>query len=141
MTDFRTMYDRNYIYAYDLKGRDVTVTIAQVKQAKVKNETKEERKPILYFKESKDARGLVCCITNGLLIAGIYGPDFEEWIGKRITLYPTTTRFGPKTVDCIRVRPTAPAAKAKAGEFADPETMPEPAAPEHAGAREPGEDG
>ena len=60
MPDFRSMYDLNYIYAFDLKGRDVTVTIARVEAAKVKNaDQKEQKKPIVYFAESKDKRGLV----------------------------------------------------------------------------------
>jgi hypothetical protein len=141
MPDYRSFYDSNWLYAFDLQGRDVTVTIREVKVAKVKNATKEERKPILYFKESKDARGLVLCKTNGHSIAAMYGPNVDLWPEKRITLYPTQTNFGGKQVDCIRIRPMIPAAKAKAGEFANPDTMPAPEAPEHAGAREPGEDG
>jgi hypothetical protein len=141
MTDFRSMYDSNWIYAFDLKGRDVTVTIKEVKAGKVKNATKEERKPVLYFKESKDQRGLVLCKTNARLVASLYGNDVDVWPGKRVTLYPTTTTFGKDTVDCIRIRPAVPKAAAKAGEFAEPDAMPEPEAPEHAGAREPGEDG
>ena len=141
MPDFRSMYDSNWLYAFDLKGRDVPVTIREVRVGKVKNATKEERKPILYFKESKDARGLVLCKTNARSVAAHYGNETDAWIGKRITLFPTTTTFGKETVDCIRIRPTIPAAKVKPGEFAEPDSVPPPEAPEHAGAREPGEDG
>jgi len=29
-TDFRTLFDRDYIGAFDLQGRDITVTISKV---------------------------------------------------------------------------------------------------------------
>ena len=31
----------------------------------------------------------------------------EDWIGKKIELYPSTTQMGGKTVECIRVRSPA----------------------------------
>jgi hypothetical protein len=140
MPDFRSMYDSNYLYAFDLKGRDVTVTIREVKAAKVRNESKEQRKPILYFKESHDERGLVLCKTNGKTIAQMYGSDTDKWLGKRITLFPTTTSFGPNVVDCIRIRPLIPKTNVKGGEFAEPDSVPSPELPEHAEMREPGDD-
>jgi hypothetical protein len=138
MADFRSMYDSSWIYAFDLKGRDVTVTIKEVRAAKIENgrergEKKTQRKPVLFFKESKDQRGLVLCKTNGKTIAAMYGNDTDAWIGKRVTLFPTVTdAFGQSNVECIRIRPKAPD-KAKApGEFADVPEMPAPESPEHA---------
>jgi hypothetical protein len=105
MTDFRTMYDRDFIFHYDLGGRDVTVTIDHVKQGELTGTGgKKSKKPVVYF-EGKD-RGLAICKTNGNTIASLYGADVREWKGKRITLYPTKTMFGGKEVDCIRIRPT-----------------------------------
>ncbi len=137
MPDFRSMYDANWIYAFDLKGRDVTVTIKEVRAAKVKGgvgaDRKEQRKPVLFFKESKDQRGLVLCKTNGKTIAAMYGNDTDGWLGKRVTLFPTVTdAFGQSNVECIRIRPKAPAAQAKGGEFAEAQEMPSPESPEHA---------
>jgi hypothetical protein len=144
MTDFRSLYDSNYIYAFDLKGKDVTVTISEVRAAKVKGtDGKEQRKPILFFKESHDKRGYVSCKTSSKAIAGLYGNDIEGWIGKRITLFPTVTdAFGKSNVECIRVRPTKPTKDRPAGEFAEVAAAPTPEAPEHAetAGREPGEE-
>ncbi len=43
------------------------------------------------------------------VIAGIYGPNLRDWIGKKITLYPDPdVRFGSKKTGGVRVRPTAP---------------------------------
>lgn len=141
MPDFRSMYDSNYLYAFDLKGRDVTVTIRDVRAVKVKNSEKEEKKPIVYFKESKDARGLVLCKTNGKTIAQMYGNDTDAWIGKRVTLFAAMVDAFGKTVEAIRIRPMIPKASAKGGEFSDAPLAPSPEAPEHAEVREPGEDG
>ena len=54
------------------------------------------------------AKKLWCNKTNGRTIAKLYGKT-ENWIGKRITLFPTDTRgAGGQTVPCIRVRPNEP---------------------------------
>jgi hypothetical protein len=132
-TDFRSMYDSNYLYAFDLQGRDVHVTIKEVKAAKVKNaDKKEQRKPIVFFRESKDPRGLVLCKTNGKTIAALYGNAIEGWIGKRITLFPTMVDAFGQTVEAIRIRPIAPKSTARPGEFADTEDAPTPESPEAA---------
>jgi hypothetical protein len=141
MPDFRSMYDSNYLYAFDLKGRDVTVTIRDVRAVKVKNSEKEEKKPIVYFKESKDARGLVLCKTNGKTIAAMYGNDTDGWVGKRVTLFAAMVDAFGKTVEAIRIRPLIPKKDAKHGEFNDAPLVPEPESPEHAEVREPGQDG
>ncbi len=137
------MYDSNWIYAFDLKGRDVTVTIKEVRAAKVRggvgSDKKEQRKPVLFFKEAKDQRGLVLCKTNGKTIAAMYGNDTDSWVGKRVTLFPTVTdAFGQSNVECIRIRPKAPDKTKAAGEFADVAEMPAPESPDHAELDEPG---
>ena len=109
MTDYRSMFDRDYLGAWDIP-HDVTVTIKKIEAKKLKNKTKENIKPVLYF-EGKE-KGLACNKTNGKTISAMYGNSVEAWIGKRITLYATTTTFGSDTVECIRVRPTVPTAAA-----------------------------
>lgn len=141
MPDFRSMYDSNYLYAFDLKGRDVHVTIKDVKAVKVKNADKTEKKPIVYFTESKDERGLVLCKTNGKTIANLYGNETEGWRGKKITLFPAMVDAFGKTVEAIRIRPMAPVKSAKGGELADAPLAPAPESPDHAEVREPGEEG
>ena len=144
MTDYRSLYDSNYLYAFDLKGRDVTVTIKEVRGAKVKdNKGKEQRKMILFFKESHDGRGYVAPKTAvGKVIAQMYGNNTEDWVGKRITLFPTVTDVAGETRECIRVRPTVPPKTKAAGEFASVGEVPTPMAPEAAELheREPGEE-
>jgi hypothetical protein len=140
MPDFRSMFDANYLYSYDLKGRDVTVTIKEVKVAKLRSLDKnkpDQKKPVLFFAESKDARGLVLCKTNARIIAGIYGQETDEWVGKRITLFGARVEAFGSVVDAIRIRPTAPVKSAKTGTFVEPPTAPGPEAPTHAEVNEP----
>ncbi len=107
--DVRQMFDSAYVGAWDLQGRDVVVTIASITPGELSKAgtSKKDKAPIIHF-EGRD-KGMVLNKTNMKIIAGIYGGfKVKAWIGKPITLYATTCQFGPNTVDCIRVRPTAP---------------------------------
>jgi len=113
--DYRAMFDGKYLGAWNLvdkdgNKRDCIVTIASVKAEKVVMEGGvSNKKPVLTF-EGKDLP-MVCCKTNAKTIAAMYGNDTAAWIGKRITLYSTTTQVGGQEKDCIRVRPTPPSQK------------------------------
>lgn len=112
MTDYRAMFDREHIGAWDLQGQDVDVVIREVKGANLKfGGGKAEKRPIIFF-EGKD-RGLVANKTIAKSIAAMFGKDTKKWIGKAITLYPTTTSFGNETHDCVRVRPNPPRPKGR----------------------------
>jgi hypothetical protein len=116
------MMERDFMFAFDLQGKDVTVTIDRVVGGELTGPGgKKSKKPLCYFRESKSGKPLALNSTNCKAIAGLYGNDVEVWSGKRITLYPTTTQMGGETVDCIRVRPKVPAGKAPAqSESGDP---------------------
>lgn len=111
MPDYRKLLDREYLYHYDLDGRDVNVTIRSIGvEEMASSDGKQSRKPVIYFEGL--AKGLVMNSTNLDMVASMHGIMTENWIGKRITLYPTKDRKGGKNgtmVDCIRVRPTPPA--------------------------------
>jgi hypothetical protein len=106
--DVRSLFDKAYLYAYDLQGRDVTVTIVKVVGGTLQcTDGSKKKVPVLFFQGAK--KGFGTNITNARTIAAMYGTfDSDKWIGKRITLYPTTTNVGGATKDCIRIRPTIP---------------------------------
>ena len=107
MSDWRGMFDRDHIGAWDLDGRDVTVTIESVKATVLTAQGgKSNKKPVIHFKGKE--KGFVCNKTNAKAIAAMYGNDTSKWVGQRITIYPTTTSFGNETKECIRVRPGIP---------------------------------
>jgi len=90
-----------YVQASDLKQEGAVVTIDRVEMEEVGQKDKKE-KPILYFKNASKA--LVLNTTNDRTITELFGDDDREWRGQQIELYPTTTQFGGKIVDCVRVR-------------------------------------
>jgi hypothetical protein len=116
-THWKSMIDRDFIFAFDLNGKDVTVTIARVIGGELTGPGgRKTKKPIMYF-EGKE-KGLALNSTNAKTIAAMYGNYVEKWVGQKITLYPTTTQMGGETMECIRVRPTPPAARASNGKSA-----------------------
>jgi hypothetical protein len=82
----------------------MVVTIDHVDFHEVGEE--KQNKGVLYYQEFK--RAMVLNRTNLRRIIGLHGTETEEWIGKRITLYPSETDFAGRTVPCIRVREKAP---------------------------------
>jgi hypothetical protein len=121
--DVRLLYPSLYLGAPDLYGKDANLTIRRLVVEELKTERGSERKPILYFEETKakaekagtpeKEKRLVLNKTNAMSIAAIHGNEVDGWKGKCITLYPTKAQAFGKQVDCIRVRDTAPATATK----------------------------
>lgn len=108
-----------YLAASDLAGKDVTMTMDRIEHETVKTDRGSEVCAVLYFREIKEKsdkagkkeRGLILNRVNGGrkgTIAALYGTETNDWIGQRITLYPTTTLMKSQQVECIRIRPTIP---------------------------------
>lgn len=117
--DVRLLYPNNYLSGLDLGGKDVTLTIRRVVVEALKTERGEEKKPVMYFEEtrkkaeqngdvSKEKR-LVMNKTNAMTIASLLGNEIDNWKGQRITLFAMPVAAFGKTTDAIRVRPTLPA--------------------------------
>src|SRR5207247_10264717 len=101
MPHYKSFYDRDYVFAFDLHGKDVTVVISKVTAGKlVAMGGRETKKPLVFF-EGKE-KPLALNATNGKTIAALYGTETDNWIGRPITIYPTTTQMDGETVDCIR---------------------------------------
>lgn len=105
--NINTVFESNYLKADEIQG-DAVVTISRIELEKLsKKGEKEEIKPIIYFNEMK--KGLCANKTNSNTIAGMYGPETDNWIGKRITLFATEVDFQGSQVLAIRVRIRPPA--------------------------------
>ena len=98
------LFPSKWLACDDLGGKDSTVEIKKVRQEMLHMpDNSEEPGLIVAFKGAK--KEFICNVTNGNTIAGHHGQEATEWIGKKVTLYPTTCRGkGGETVDCIRVR-------------------------------------
>lgn len=108
MTDYRKLFNKEYLGHWDLpEDRDAVVTIANVESGELHNPGKKaDKKPILTF-EGKEKR-MVCNATNAKTIAAMYGNHVEQWIGKKVALFRTTTHGPSGQVECVRVRPQPP---------------------------------
>lgn len=104
-THWKKLLNPDYIGAYALpEGKDLTVTIKSVAREIVTSTGgKKEECTVCQLHNQKP---LILNVTNGKTIAKLYGPYIEDWIGKSITLFASTTRLAGETVECIRIRPT-----------------------------------
>ncbi|HDZ21956.1 hypothetical protein LCGC14_0568750 [marine sediment metagenome] len=103
--DGELMFPKDYLNAVEFKGKDVTLTVtdARWEDMRVRGAKESKRKPVLAFKETK--KKFVCNTTNADSIKHLLGKsEAKDWIGHRITLYPTRVPFGRETKDAIRVR-------------------------------------
>lgn len=103
------VFPSKYLKADDLEDRDHIVTIKTVKLEELGQGDETETKPVLYFQEMD--KGVVLNQTNWNTIESLYGPESDDWAGKRITLWANhDVSFGNKIVSAIRVRSKAPTA-------------------------------
>jgi hypothetical protein len=120
MAHYKLLFPGKYLGAHDLTKGDATLTIRAIVVEDLKNaEGKDERKPVVYFHETKavaerkreQEKALILNKTNAATIASLYGTDSDRWIGKAVTIYAATDRAFGKTVECLRIRPTVPTPK------------------------------
>jgi hypothetical protein len=116
--DYRSLYGKEWLGAWDIPdSKDVTVTITAVAAGELTSVGgKKSKKPVISVRGSP--KKLAVNATNGRTIATMYGKNIEGWVGKKITLYKSTTRdpsSGGET-ECVRIRPQVPAAKPQSAE-------------------------
>jgi hypothetical protein len=92
-----------YLFAEDLNKKTVTLTIGAINKDTLVTSKGKKSGIILTFVGKKKL--LVLNKTNACLISEIFPvtASLREWVGKRITIYPTQCQLGGETVDCIRV--------------------------------------
>ncbi|ARU04710.1 hypothetical protein CCO03_08510 [Comamonas serinivorans] len=100
----------DFIGAYSLDpGQDLTVTISHVVREQVTgNGGKKEECTVAYLQGQKP---FILNATNSKSIAKLYGPFIEDWAGRQITLFATTTKLAGEQVECLRIRPKVAARK------------------------------
>jgi len=113
MQHIDTFFDDPYLRAGHLAGEAVTLTIREVKAENVG--TDKVLRPVVYVEGQK--KGIVFNKTNSKRVAALYGSDTAQWVGKRITIFPTTVEFAGEEVECIRVKKQVPPAEIGDGEI------------------------
>ena len=104
MPKLTEVFHSKYLKAEDLQGKTVRVTIDHVEYEEVGLEEGKKEKKLVVYLQGKE-RQLVLNKTNAESILEISGglQNTDDWGGLPIALYPDKTKFGGKTVDCIRV--------------------------------------
>lgn len=93
-----------YLKAAEFLGADVTYTIGRVQHEEMeRDDNTSENKGIIFFRDEK--KGWVMNVVNAKSLAAMFGTETDNWVGKRVTLYPdpNVQAFGEK-VTAIRVR-------------------------------------
>lgn len=107
---FALVYPSKYIKAADLMGRDVTVTILEVRAEMIEMEGgRKDKKAVLYIADAKGKPIQKTWVAGKTVLkqigAALNEPIVGAWKGKRVTMYPTTCKSkGGETVECVRVR-------------------------------------
>lgn len=121
-THWKVLVDTNYLGAYSFNEQvnEIVVTIKDVTAQEIFNpkENKKEVCRVMTFEEEEvdgiDVKPFIINKTNCERIEKLYGTGYiEDWIGKRIILFKTTTKVAGDNIDCIRVKLEVPAFKAK----------------------------
>jgi hypothetical protein len=99
------LFPSRFVKGDDLGDKRPVVTIRSCSIEEMGKD--KERHPVLWFKGTE--KGLVLNKTNAMTIAALYGPEMNEWLGKRITLYTERVRIGGENKIAIRVVKQVPA--------------------------------
>ncbi len=85
--DYELLFPSRFLKSSEFKGRDVTLTIAEVHREKLSIDIdKPEVKGIVSFKETE--KQMILNRTNAMCIAAMFGRDIEQWKDKKVTLFP-----------------------------------------------------
>lgn len=95
--DWDELYPGRFIKAADLKGKNVTLTIASVDLEELEGDKGKQVKGIVGF--DKTEKHLALNKTNGICLKEMFGKKVQGWVGKRVTLMPSMWNGE----DCIRV--------------------------------------
>ena len=90
----------NYLNVSQLLGSELDVEIDHV-EVEVMGQDRE-KKLVLYFKNR--TKGLPLNVTNYKTLASARGPETDDWIGIKVTLFQTKVEFDGKEVDAVRMR-------------------------------------
>jgi hypothetical protein len=104
--DYRAYFDSSVFRVWHLEGKPRTYKITRVKRLESEFKGKTRLQPLLFLVDRDGVVPLPLALnkTNAKTVASLYGTKTSAWVGKLITLFPTTTDVGGKTEECIRIR-------------------------------------
>jgi len=103
VSHWRLMYPSEYLNAADLHEKEIAAIIERVAIEEVPGaDGTKKAKPVVHFKGGKKRLPLPKCCAK--VIAAAHGKDTDNWVGKKIVLYPTTCMAFGQEVECVRVK-------------------------------------
>jgi hypothetical protein len=108
--EYEALFDSKYLRWFhvqeilDREGKtEITCTIEKVERVELTLRGGAKKwGPVVTVKGA--SRQLVLNRTNADTIAELYGSKPSQWVGKKFTLFVTTTKLKGKTVNCLRVK-------------------------------------
>lgn len=100
-TDWDELYPGRFFKAGDLRGEHLELEISAVDLEMLESDKGARIKGTLKFRNQE--KGLALNKTNGSCLKAMFGRSVQQWVGKRVVFFPTTTKLGPKTEPCIRI--------------------------------------
>ena len=99
-----TAFPSNYLSKDDLDS-PIIATIAFVRFEEIKNQGGSEEKAVVTFHEQAIKKLVLGALVNWNIIEAAYGPDTDNWCGKKIEIYhDPNIMFGAKQTGGTRVR-------------------------------------
>lgn len=108
-THWKQLVNQDYIGAYALNGADLTLTIREVRRELVVGANGKKEDCMVLHWDERNYKPMILNRTNAKSITKLLGSAYiNDWAGHKVTIYPTTTKFGGEVVECLRIRPTLP---------------------------------
>jgi hypothetical protein len=104
------MIEPNYFgtWCFTTPGQDLLLTIRKIEPRKLKNDDGVvESVPVMFFEGPH--KPMILNVDKCTTMETIFGtPDTNGWLGRSIQVYPDTTEYKDKVVDCVRIRNFVP---------------------------------
>lgn len=110
MGHWKKPFKSDHLASCDIEGRDLILTIREVKQEICKLSTGDALCNVAYFKES-GYKPMILNVGNSKIIKGFAGnnPDTDVWKNIAVSIYvDPKVRFGKETVEGLRIRQVQP---------------------------------
>lgn len=110
MGHWKKPFKSDHLASCDIEGKDLILTIREVKQEMCKLATGDALCNVAYFKES-GRKPMILNVTNSKMVMGFSGGgrDTDTWRNIPVAIYADPkVRFGKDTVEGLRIRPVQP---------------------------------
>lgn len=95
--DWDELYPGRFIKATEFKGKQVTLRISGVRIEELVGDKGPQIKGVISFEKTEKQWAINR--TNGICVKAMFGSKVQQWVGKRVTLFPAMHDGEP----CIRV--------------------------------------